>query len=89
MEEIRLSTREAYMYGVLITACVGFVVGLVPLIFGIVKKQLKLGILGLIASTVGGALLGLLLAVPFAAIFMWLIVRKPSTAAASGGGGAA
>jgi hypothetical protein len=50
---------------------------------------LKLGILGLIASTVGGALLGLLLAVPFAAIFMWLIIRKPSTAAAAGGGGAA
>ena len=83
MDEISLSTREAYLYGTLITAGVGFLIGLIPLVFGIVRKKLKLGVLGLLASTVGGALLGLLLALPFAAIFTWLIIKKPATAPTS------
>jgi hypothetical protein len=34
-----------------------------------------LGIFGLIASTLGGALLGVILSIPAMAIFTWLIVR--------------
>lgn len=86
MDEIRLSTREAYLYGTLITACIGFVIGLVPLVLGIVKKKIKLGLLGLLASTIGGALLGLLLAIPAAAIFTWLIFKKPAGAPSTGSG---
>ena len=62
----------------LITAGIGFVIGLVPLIFGLVKGKLKLGVLGLLASTIGGALLGLLLSVPAAAVFIWKIMKKPA-----------
>jgi hypothetical protein len=82
MEPIRLSTQQAYLYGMLITAGIGFVIGLAPLIFGIVKGKLKLGVLGLLASTVGGALLGLLLSVPASAVFIWLILKKPALPAA-------
>jgi hypothetical protein len=77
MEQVQLTTREALLYGALFTAAIGFAVGLVPLAIGIWKKNLKLGVLGLLASTIGGALLGLLLAVPAAAIFVWLIVKRP------------
>lgn len=80
MEQVRLSTQEALLYGMLITGAIGFAVGLVPLAVGVWKKKIKLGVLGLLASTVGGALLGLLLAVPAAAIFVWLIVRQPKGA---------
>ena len=86
MDDIRLTTREAYIYGTLVTAAIGFLIGLIPLVFGIIKKKVKLGVLGLLASTVGGALLGLLLALPFAAIFVWLIVKQPSTTAPSNSG---
>jgi hypothetical protein len=83
MEPVQLTTREALLYGMLVTAVIGFAVGLVPLAIGIWKKKIKLGVLGLLASTVGGALLGLLLAVPAAVVFIWLIMRQstvPSTA---------
>ena len=89
MDDIRLTAREAYLYGTLVTAGIGFVVGLVPLVIGIVKKKLKLGVFGLLASTVGGALLGLILALPFAAVFTWLILKQPSTAATPDSGDAA
>jgi hypothetical protein len=79
MEPIRISTQQAYLYTMLFTAAVGFAVGLVPLILGIVKKKLKLGVLGLVASTIGGGLLGLLLAVPAAIVFIWLILKKPAS----------
>jgi len=85
MDDIRLTSREAYIYGTLVTAGVGFVIGLIPLVVGVVKKKLKLGVLGLVASTVGGALLGLILALPFAAIFVWLIVKQPSTTTTTSG----
>jgi hypothetical protein len=80
MEPIRISTQQAYLYTMLITAAIGFVVGLVPLVIGVVKGKAKLGILGLVASTIGGALLGLLLSIPAAAIFVWLILKKPVAA---------
>jgi hypothetical protein len=62
---------------ILAGAAMGFVVGLVPLIVGIIKKNVRLGGLGLLSSIVGGTLLGLLLAVPVGAVFTWLIIRKP------------
>lgn len=83
-DQIRLSTQEALLYAMLITGAVGFVIGLIPLILGIVKKKTKLGMLGLLASTIGGALLGLLLAVPAAVIFIWLILKKPASGVVNG-----
>jgi len=81
MDGVRLTTQQALMYVILINGAIGLVIGLIPLILGIVKKKARIGIYGLLASTVGGALLGLLLSIPAAVIFVWLILKKPTTAA--------
>lgn len=75
MESIRLTTQEAIIYVTLLNAAVGFFLGLIPLGFGIFKGKRRLGILGIAASTIGGALLGVFLSIPAMAIFTWLIVR--------------
>lgn len=76
MGEIRLTQTEAVTYLVLIHAVIGFILGLIPLIIGIVKKKTKLGLIGLIAGVVSGALIGFLGSIPSMAIFTWLILRK-------------
>jgi hypothetical protein len=77
-----MTPQEWLMYA----AALGFIVGLIPLIAGLVKRNIKYGLIGFVGSIIGGALLGLLLAVPVAAIFTWLIVRspKPSDTAPTG-----
>jgi hypothetical protein len=74
MEEVRLTGNEALLY-FLIPAGIGFLLGLVPLVAGLMKGKQRLGVWGLITSTVGGALLGVILSIPAMAIFTWLIVR--------------
>ncbi|MBK8465338.1 MAG: hypothetical protein IPL32_05860 [Chloracidobacterium sp.] len=61
---------------ILIGGGLGLLTGLVPLILGFVKKNLKVGLLGFFGSIIGGAVLGLLLAIPVAGIFTWLILRS-------------
>ena len=80
MEEVRLTGNEALLY-ILIPAGIGFLLGLIPLIAGLVKRKVRLGVVGLIASTLGGALLGVILSIPAMAIFTWLIVRDGFVAA--------
>lgn len=63
------------MQWIVLSGALGLMLGLVPLFTGILKKNIKFGIFGLLASTVGGAVLGLILALPVAAIFTWLIIR--------------
>jgi hypothetical protein len=75
MEEIRLTSSQAFLYTALIGAGVGFLLGLIPLIVGIVKKKVGLGVLGLIVGTLGGALLGVVVSIPSMALFTWLILR--------------
>jgi hypothetical protein len=80
MEEVRLTGNEAIVYA-LIPAGVGFLLGLIPLIAGLFKRKLRLGLFGLLASTIGGALLGVILSIPAMAVFTWLIVRDGFVAA--------
>lgn len=75
MEEFTITYTEAYLYTALINAAVGFVLGLVPLLFGYFSGKLKIGLLGIIIATFGGSLLGVFLSVPAMAISTWLIVR--------------
>lgn len=75
MGPIQISTREAIFYWVLINPGFGFVLGLVPLIAGFLKGKIRMGVYGLLASTAGGALLGVFLSIPAMAIFTWLIIR--------------
>lgn len=74
METIHITTREAILYFALINAAVGFFLGLIPLCFGFFRGKKKLGVLGIISSTVGGAVLGIYLVFPIIATFMWLII---------------
>jgi uncharacterized membrane protein len=55
---------------------IGLICGAIPLFFSPAKNRLKLGFGGLLACVVSGLLLGLLLAVPVAALFLWLIFRQ-------------
>ena len=76
MDEIRLTTTQAFLYAALLNAGIGFLLGLVPLIVGIVKKKVRTGVIGLIVATLGGALLGFILSIPAMAVFTWLILRE-------------
>jgi membrane protein implicated in regulation of membrane protease activity len=53
----------------------GVLCGLIPLIYGLVKRQQALAFGGLVACIAAGFVLGLILALPMAALFTWLIWR--------------
>jgi flagellar basal body-associated protein FliL len=57
----------------------GAIVGIWPLIAGIRAEQRNLGISGFFATLLGGAVFGLLLAVPIAVFFAWFIAKKSSS----------
>jgi hypothetical protein len=80
MQDITLTTREALLYGALLNAGIGLLVGLAPLVLGFMRDRKKLGILGMAASIIGGAILGLLLSIPAAGLFVWLIVQGTNPA---------
>ena len=84
MDPTRMSAQELIIYGILFNAGVGFVLGLVPLIIGLVKGQRRYGILGLVVSTIGGAILGVILAIPAVIIFTWLILGRSKSAGPDG-----
>lgn len=83
MEPYQISTREAIVWVMLINAVIGFVLGLIPLLFGYFNKQLKLGVAGIAVSTVGGALLGIFVWIPAPIIFTWLVARRAKAAVAA------
>jgi uncharacterized membrane protein len=55
---------------------VGLICGVFPLYFSTGKDRLKLGFGGLLACVASGLVLGLLLAIPVAVLFLWLIFRQ-------------
>jgi len=89
MDLTGMTTQEAMMYVALINAGIGLILGLIPLIFGIVRRNLKLGLIGFVGSIIGGAILGLILAIPISGLCTWLILRSANTTATTttGGGG--
>ena len=62
----------------LIGAALGFLLGMIPLVLGLIKKERKYAMFGFLGSLIGGALLGIFLSIPVTAIFTWLILRKPN-----------
>jgi hypothetical protein len=60
----------------LIGSALGLILGLIPLVLGFIKKKRKYAMFGFLGSLIGGALLGIFLSIPVAAIFTWLILRK-------------
>ena len=60
---------------VLLGIFAGILVGIIPAIYGASKNKIGIGILGFFVCSIAGAILGLLLAVPCAAIFIWYIAK--------------
>ena len=55
----------------------GALIGAVPAICGAVKQKIGLAIGGFFACLVSGLLLGMILAFPVCAVFLFLIFKKP------------
>ena len=72
MEPIRINPYTMIYVGL----GVGFVAGLILLLIGWFKGRTKIGALGLLASVVGGGLLGIFLVAPVFAVFLWFLLRK-------------
>ena len=66
----------SYQAGFLIGAILGFILGLIPLILGFIKKKRKYAMFGFLGAFLGNAILGLILSLPIVGIFTWLILRK-------------
>jgi len=73
---IHLTTREAIIWFLVLNAAIGFILGLIPLLFGYFSKQLKLGLLAIAVTTIGGALLGVIISIPGTIVFTWLVARN-------------
>lgn len=54
----------------------GIITGAIPAICGAVKNKIGLAIGGFFACVVSSLILGLLLAIPVCALFLWLIFRE-------------
>lgn len=69
-------TRSDMIFVIVLNIAIGFVMGLIPLLLGYLHRNLRTGVLGIIVTTLGGGLLGVIVSLPAMAIFTWLIVRK-------------
>ena len=76
--QIEITRQEFIYYGAIAGATLGFLLGLAILILASRKGKTKLGVIGLICSTLGGAISGIL-AIIVTGIFIWLILKKPET----------
>ena len=75
--QIKLTTNEAILYITLLNVGLGILFGTVPLILGFIKKERSYAVFGFLGSVIGGLILGIFLSLPLAAVFTWLILRKP------------
>ena len=68
---------DAYTFGALIGSLVaGALIGAIPAICGAVKQKMGLAIGGFFACLVSGLILGMILAIPVCAVFLYLIFKK-------------
>lgn len=75
--------KITYFDLVVFGAILGYILGFIPLIFGIVRHKVGLGILGLVSSIVAGSIASFILALPMVALFVWLITRDAKTVPAA------
>ena len=79
MDNIQISIDQARNYIILINVVLGLLFGIFPLLAGMKMNNRKYGIYGFIGAIIGGAILGVFLSFPIAAVFTWLILKKPVT----------
>ena len=75
MDDLHLTYNELFGYVFAFNVLLGFLFGTFPLAAGIKMHNRKYGVFGLVASVFGGAIAGVVLSFPAAAIAMWLIMR--------------
>lgn len=71
--QLELSQIQA---GALFGGLLGGILGLLPLVLGIIFKRAKIGAVAFVASIIGSAILGLILSIPIVAVSLYLIFRK-------------
>ncbi|MBX3245404.1 MAG: hypothetical protein KF685_13210 [Acidobacteria bacterium] len=74
MEPTQLTDTQAII-AIGANAAIGFFLGLVPLGFGYFKGKLRVGVIGIVVATLGGAILGVIISIPSVAIATWMIMR--------------
>jgi hypothetical protein len=57
---------------------IGSAIGFIPLVLGLIRRRRSLAVYGFASSAVGGALLSGIVSLVAAAVFVWLILRKPA-----------
>jgi hypothetical protein len=55
---------------------IGIVCGAIPVIIGTAREEMEIGMFGFIASVVSAVILGVYLAGPVAALFVFFILRR-------------
>lgn len=76
MGDIQTNAQQIILYN----AIFGAVIGIIPLLLGILKHKSVLGLGGMIVSAIGGAVAGIFLAIPAVILFVWLILRNRAVA---------
>ena len=76
MDNIQISMDQARNYIILINIVLGFLFGTFPLLAGIKMNNRKYGVYGFLGAIIGGAILGVFLSFPIAAVFTWLILKN-------------
>ena len=66
-----------YMVSVVVAALItGAIIGAIPAICGAVKGKISLAIIGFFACLISALVLGMILAIPVCAVFLFLIFKK-------------
>lgn len=66
-----------YGFGVIARVAIGFVCGLIPLIYGLEKDQKNRAVMGFSTCIIAGFFCGLLLAPLVAIFYVWRIYKNP------------
>jgi MFS family permease len=75
MEPIRITYNEWIAYAAASGVIIGVLLGLIPLILGVKKRNRKYGMYGFVGSVIGGAFAPII-PIIVVSIFSWLILRK-------------
>lgn len=76
MQPNQITYEQVIFYITLINIVLGFLFGTFPLLCGIKTNNRKFGVYGFIGAIIGGAILGVFLSFPIAAVFTWMILKK-------------
>ena len=71
---------DAFTLGAIIGSLItGAIIGAIPAICGAIKGKIQLALIGFFACLVSSFILGMILALPVCAVFLWLIFKKENS----------